>query len=115
MMWKRVIPADTDKELADKIVALGVLRLSIHDTEYRYIFRSVGYTASHIVRDWRVAGALMEKSWEHFIIGKHGTREDWEWSVGWDIDYDGCTTYSVIGQSLPRAIIEACVEALSDD
>ncbi len=83
-----------DKELADKVVALGVHpEETLPDDEF--------------VRDWRVAGALMEKCQkiyaeyigepEQVVYARAADNRTWEWPSG---------------KSLPRTIIEACVEAL---
>ena len=118
------------KELADTVVALGVGRqgtaISADGVGFYYTptdentHEEEGLYSKLFVRDWRVAGALMEKvsvfdnpkddgnfevqSWhEH---GKHWVMLDssqgWYGSKEWKND------------SLPRAIIEACVEALSE-
>ena len=99
----------SDKELADKVVALGV---GEKDTFRPYMytlgkFESVRYEADEYVRDWRVAGALMEKCQkiyaeyigepEQVVYARAENNRTWEWPSG---------------ESLPRTIIEACVEAL---
>ena len=78
----------TDKELAAK--ARAVVGEVYSDWDFD----------SQFVRDWRVAGALMEKTLGEvpdFIDIANDLR---------DVLIDGA-------ESLPRAIIEACVEALS--
>ena len=94
-----------DKELADRIVALGVGNHQ-HFSDGRdkgdwYGFDCTGDTAEYFVRDWRVAGALMEKC-------KY-THGGYWFGVVWD--QAGLTHTD---ESLPRAICEACVEALDD-
>jgi len=87
----------TDQELADKVVALGVGECT--DSGY-YMIPDCGITGygEHIfVRDWRVAGALMEKC----------PSSNYLQSVLFDALYEHDER-----DSLPRAIIEACVEAL---
>ena len=96
-----------DKELADKCVALGVL--TTYDTEF-YRFPAEGWCdeARIVVRDWQVAGAMMEKCQkvyaeyigepEQAVYARAENNRTWEW---------------VHEASLPRAIIEACVEAQS--
>ncbi len=91
----------TDQELADKVVALGIGQ---KNGPKMYVppnhpFLNPQY-ADDFVRDWRVAGALMEKC----------AKADAE---------NGRDTY-FIGPfrdtqniNFPRAIIEACVEARS--
>ena len=87
-----------DRELADKIVALGVGE-SVSSLFFLSGAHNEPVDAEFFVRDWRVAGALMEKCIEQKIhlvpIMKSAT-----------------VRLVKIG-SLPRAIIEACVEALS--
>jgi len=97
----------TDKELADAIVACGVGYVS---GPHAYgLFLAEG-TSERIggpedfVRDWRVAGALMERmnSFEVF----HGG----EWVM--DIGMPGSNRrVAATNESLPRAICEACVAA----
>ena len=89
----------TDKELADKVVALGV------GTKTSFGYQANGYHVAepYFVRDWRVAGALMEKfTWNEFD------------NVIWDIFVPA--KESRCDEPIdPRAITEACVEALSDE
>jgi len=105
-----------DKELADAVVAL--LPSIYRPGDYYRLFDVwhddlvPGTMFSDIVRDWRVAGALMEKaaesgnqvlSWKDdglFICDLP--------NVGDEILFDFARN-----DSLPRAIIEACVEALT--
>lgn len=102
----------TDEELADKIVALGVgHRIDMEPphsgTAWVLFDDDIAFlTAESFVHDWRVVGALMEKCAE---IGAelHGKR----WKVqAWNRK-DGFGE----NKSLPRAIIEACVEALTNE
>ena len=95
-----------DKELADKAS--------------RILLDSIPFTSdSKFVRDWRVAGALMEK-----CIGK----PDWmtmniDRKVSSEITHrcwierthsgTEVENYHARDVSLPRAIVEACVESLS--
>jgi hypothetical protein len=97
----------TDEELADAVVALGVgepwgenfpgcYRLGVTDM--------LSVDAYAFVRDWRVAGALMEKlrPFDSNIYFWNGM---------------ACVKVAdnmrIENKSLPRAIIEACVEALA--
>ncbi len=96
-----------DKDLANACVALGVGKL-YGPTETQSggwappkdnLTKLVVYTASDFVRDWRVAGELMEKVPRInvddpllLVMARAITNSD---------------------DNLPRAIIEACVEALS--
>jgi len=112
-----------DKELADRVVALGIggyAKLTEADTE-PYDFYGDFQSADQFVRDWRVAGALMEK-----CIGM--AIEPLEIDSGYGRGWEVCNCFSVNSkfgggdhcykfckaenESLPRAIIEACVEAL---
>ena len=108
-----------DKELADKVVALGLFNaLKFSDGEdggYQISSDPLHQTtqsAGNFVRDWRVAGALMEKC----VQGEFRT-DDGSWFAGATVD-DDHAYYDEYDNSannalLPRAIIEACVEALS--
>lgn len=100
----------SDKELADKVVALGVGEYvcDVHDTRIYSLYDDNGrgdctgafieYEQDEFVRNWRVAGALMEKLVER----------------GQYVDIFNCWKHLAHSakKSLPRAIIEACVEAL---
>ena len=59
----------SDKELADKIVGLGVGH-NVHDLYAFGLFHVIGCTASDFVRDWRVAGAALQ-SWPTTINTEH--------------------------------------------
>ena len=91
-----------DTELADRLVKLGIISHynntgTAHEREW----------PETIVRDWLVAGALMEKLRGSAMCPSEWYFMDtlWKVYVGADI--------TIRNQSLPRAIIEACVEALS--
>ena len=106
--------AHDDQWLADAVVALGV-GVSGNNDWYLppdHEFGATSVSAQVFLRDWRVAGALMEKCREDAI----------------SINIDGIHTQGYvevfnltdrkfpvanIDESLSRAIIEACVEALS--
>ena len=90
-----------DKELFKKVIAFGI--------DHSGVLQSLlddGYE-SEMVRDWRVAGALMEKMPEGALVkllidyGSHCAAVDTLRRQG--------DAHS--NESLPRAIIEACVEA----
>lgn len=107
-----------DKELADAVVALGVGYSEphniittagdywLHQSEEQQNLRRM--SAFGFVTDWRVAGALMERIDGELLI--------------WLQKYSGRTDVWIVepekqdadarNESLPRAIIEACVEAL---
>ena len=96
----------TDKELADWIIKDGMFEMDrLYDGQLYYMVRDNFLDASGFVRDWRVAGALMEKV-DKFCAGtcKNCIL----------VSVDNNETLSFETKSLPRAIIEACVEALSD-
>ena len=94
-----------DKELADRVVALGVGSTDPIVTGLYWLNEPDGEHAGLFVRDWRVAGALMEKclSVEYITVSRTG-----EYSA---VARTG-NTADAVNTSLPRAIIEACVEAL---
>ncbi len=103
-----------DKELADKIVALLP---DFHDWGCRPGQASERYgtlnwhlpkIAHDFVRDWRVVGALMEKCWS-VEIDKIGC----PWWVAAERAEKPQRFRKAENESLPRAIIEACVEALT--
>ena len=99
-----------DKKLADKVVALGVGGM-FGDGAYFSFENSIAnddqwVIAELFVRDWRVAGALMEKV-DKFCAGT--CKECILVSV------NNNETMEFETESLPRAITEACVEALSDE
>jgi hypothetical protein len=83
------------KELADRVVALGLI---YPDKESR----ELSVSAEAFVRDWRVAGALMEMVSPIDICKRIGADR---WNK--DDDYDWLQD--------PTAIIQACVEALEND
>ena len=96
-----------DKELADKVVAiLGTA--TVADWDQPVVIQDNGAWMGVVpyVRDWRVAGALMEKleSYDGFLLQQSG-------------DDAGMCRVEVAGGTgingnMCRAIIEACVEAL---
>ncbi len=94
------------KELANRVVALGVVR---QDRDMADLFwpitASQPIPRSRIPYDWRVAGALMEKTRKNIVVWP----SDEKWIA--EVDYDDRFS----SKSLPKAIIEACCEALSDD
>lgn len=103
-----------DKELAYKIVASGVGGSVKHtdDREPRYSIidtvsdHHVPTSASDFVNDSRVAVALM---------GKTGNAEIYHCGDGWvvNVSVPHSNRYpTATNDSLPRAINEACVEAL---
>ena len=88
-----------DKELADKIVALGVGGY-VSDGTYRLSLTTLeSLLEDEFVRDWRVAGALMEKCEAQCV--------EWE-----DLEPGHWQNMNHTANT-PRAIIEACMEALS--
>ena len=107
----------TDKELADRIVALGVGKANQIYPDGIGRFYQVDIDAdwqtsknsSKFVRDWRVAGALMEKMDGELLIWRQAYDND---SPVWIVETH-LTNADGRDESLPRAIIEACVEALT--
>ena len=95
-----------DRELADKVVALGIGKVS----PLSYITFDGDYMGHSIfVRDWRVAGALMEKLFTSNVP---------EWDCNEEALANAVTLAAQIShrdESLPRAIIEACVQALENN
>ena len=98
-----------DKELADRIVALGVG--CFHDGLYWLSLECprVGGGPEWLARDWQVAGALMEK------VDGIGIDRKKKMVVLAILNEDDKDYMASINDSLPRAICEACVEALTND
>ena len=98
-----------DTKLADKIIACGVGESTLGDEGELYRFDdsaaswSFDDTADIFVRDWLVAGAMIE------LVEANSKTSDTAWAFGKALAWfrDGQT-------SLPRAINEACVEALNE-
>ncbi len=87
----------TDKELADKIVALGVGRALSHDWWWTPISGEIAaqvVSLEQFVRDWRVAGACLKL-----------------WPTTINVEHLDMTLDEMLRD--PRAINEACCEALS--
>jgi hypothetical protein len=99
-----------DKELADKVVALGVVS---HSGMWGFRLGPEGGPmwdlSEDVVRDWRVAGALMEMV-SCVELAVLVNMSEWQAMA---FPPDDCEAFEVINESAPRAIIEACVEALS--
>ena len=99
----------SDRELADRVVALGVGK------KLDELYYSWGQQSDKFVRDWRVAGALMEKVPEGFLIWQQkypdlaGMKVQPVWVVEGQTD-----NIDARNDSLPRAIIEACCDALEN-
>jgi hypothetical protein len=101
----------SDKELADRIVALGVGRYYENTTDLGlpsgwWYFHEGTYqrSAASFVRDWLVAGTLMERC-HQFEIRIFGFKI----KVG-----DSWVDNPEHPADLPRAICEACVAALEN-
>ncbi len=91
-----------DKELADAVVALGVIVFT-EESGYRLAEYELYFGWSPPICDWRVAGALLEKvDW----IGINDA------TVGATVEHKDVSIR--VDTSKPRAIIEACVKALVD-
>ncbi len=100
-----------DKELADAVVALGVL----HEDQGIYSFDPfpchpyASMTAKQVVRDWRVAGALIEKC---DTVQFTRTTTKGSYVVARKGDSRGYAEQPKGNDS--RAIIEACVDEMHD-
>lgn len=108
---------NNDKELADKIVGYGVGQAHPKGGVY-YFSGPHSVNAATFVRDWGVTGALMEKcvnkpDWMEMHIDRKCSSEAmhrcWIERTHSGIERE---TYHARNESLPRAINEACVEAL---
>ena len=97
-----------DKELVDRIVALGCAKYDDH-LGYWFVVEDEYFEEYDVVRYWQVAGALMEKV----------NRNEWLININHDdtvvifTDHGGENDFWGQDESLPRAICEACVEALT--
>lgn len=89
-----------DKELADKVVALGIGNPPFHAAAFgaNYSFAMESFTEKRFVRDWRVAGACFEAldRTVHDMVSLIQSAELIEQRE----------------RNWPRAIIEACAEGL---
>ncbi len=83
----------TDREIVDRLVALGIVR---RDGDQFFL----GEVKLHggWLHDWRVAGACLERMTEGHIA-EQLKRDDYSWDF----------------IRSPRAIIEAYIEAVSDE
>jgi len=106
-----------DTELADKVVALEVGRYwpdaspkPRYDMANGCMFSTS--EAPEFLRDWRVAGALMEKCYELDVDVCPDSCDGVVEAIFTAEKYMPLKTVA-IDDSLPRAIIEACVEALA--
>ena len=70
------------------------------------ILNQPGYSIDQFLERWDVAGALMEK----VLDGARDRKDAWR-----KIDPQGAWISLTKPISVPRAIIEACVEALTND
>ena len=86
-----------DKELADAVVAIGIGQKK---SNY-WLLNMDDLDAAEFVRDWRVVGALIEKCEAQ--------------CVDWDDLEPGHWRNMNHTSDTPRAISEACVEALNSD
>jgi len=95
----------TDEELANEVLYRGVFKSVPGTTASFYEIDGLRYTAYKFVRDWRVAGALMEKVQASSLLSHNTLR--------WITLMRDIRRIS-LDVPLPRAIIEACVEALGE-
>ncbi len=102
----------TDQKLVDRIVALGVVSKMVGKYWLPYgLNMEIGELPQTVVRDWRVAGALMERLITgELLIWRQAYDND---SPVWIVETH-LTNADGRNESLPRAIIEACVAALED-
>ena len=93
----------TDKDLADALVADGILekRGGCYALPRRRLAIGYGHEADKVVRDWRVAGACLERCSR---IRADVSGDQWVAWVNWQAE-------AQVDDSLPRAIIEAYVRA----
>ena len=105
-----------DKELADRVVALGVGGENVGNYWIDPDDDALGWLdAKEFVRDWRVAGALMEKCQATFIEGISGTEKGVDvWGARADHGYGRRSRNWYEDVSPSRVIIWACVEALDE-
>jgi hypothetical protein len=114
-----------DTELANAVVTLGFFKkvdpevlspMRILEPDKLYTLYSGLYlSAKHFVRDWRVAGALMEKCGGIYAHNEPHIKGWWAY-----VETDKAVRLPVTNgktenESLPRAIIEACVKALQNE
>jgi len=90
----------TDQELADRIVSLGVGN--------SYWMGPEAMLTQAFVRDWRVAGALMEKCKSDVIVVDTENSEPYV-SIRPQLSAE---VWAPLVDSMPRAICEACCEAI---
>ena len=104
-----------DKELADKVVALGVGKFLPAKRGKVHIRSEDGYSIGHLdssvsefVRDWRVAGALIEKV-DYVVLARLNSNR-FEAEIRMKKTEQKCAL--AVDREPCRAITEACVEAL---
>jgi hypothetical protein len=105
-----------DKTLADAVVALGIKKLMLKQPSGEsYTWTYQPQPDNEFVRDPRVAMALMEKiDFTEIWMQEFATDHSIVWVVKANPHYHKDPLESV-DESLPRAIILACVEALNGD
>lgn len=99
-----------DKELAYKVIAFGVGESMMPASDTWLLDSQFIGNVHGFVRDWRVAGALMEKVREQGFQIKFNREFVFVWTINSDY-HEVLVTQIRINKSLPRAIIEAYVEA----
>ena len=101
----------TDKELADAIVAAGVgckrFEYSTDPTRYKLPNSHTHYGPSLFVRDWRVAGAMMERCQAVALVNERSI-----WQAQAHATSESSGVFADSASSPARAINEACVRAL---
>ncbi len=104
-----------DQELADRVVALGVGRILAKDSGKGYRFAGQFLTSSQIVRDPRVAMALMEKCAVrgfHVTLGKTGQYKAQDGQRYCSAGRTGLPAHVAYGDESAHTITQACVQAL---
>lgn len=104
----------TDQELVDKVVVLGIVKaqsMAWHLLDSDGDVIAVFTQERLLLCDWRAAGALMERLFADTGI----ILNICEYKAMFEITHldEREDEHLIKNESLPRAIIEACVEALS--
>lgn len=96
----------TDKELADALVEMGIIDIDSDSVAPYFMYDDglylVFYDKETLVRDWRVAGACLERM----------TNTEYQVCQGCIyVTFDGDDHHHIETESLPRAIIAAFVDS----
>jgi len=101
-----------DKELADKVIGLGIGERSKSSDLADFVYFKGMEREDHFVRDWRVAGVIMKRVADEGFHISMGVALAGEYDCHIDHLENDMRKYSAYNKSLPRAIVEAGVEAL---